>query len=71
MNTYDEGALNEAARLLKQKPRSLEELAVRFNKSKRTIKRWMVELRSRNMRVVRDGVATESPYMIIDGVHRE
>lgn len=65
MNSYDEDAMAEAVTLMASKPQTIGSLARRFGKSERTIKRWLAELRSRGIRVVRDGVDVDSPYMII------
>lgn len=65
MNAYDEDAMAEAVTLMASKPQAIGSLARRFGKSERTIKRWLAELRSRGIRVVRDGVDVDSPYMII------
>jgi transposase len=65
MNTYNEEALGEAVQLLHTKPHTIPELAERFKKSERTIKRWLQEMRDRGHRVVREGVAVESPYCIV------
>ena len=64
MNTYDENMLNEVVVLLKARPWTLRELSLRFEKAERTIKRWLIELRARGYRVVRDGVTVECPYYI-------
>jgi len=67
MNTYNEEALHEARLLLLAKPQSIRDLSLRFEKSERTIKRWLMELRERGDRVVRDGISVESPYFISNG----
>lgn len=66
MNVYNEKAMKEAIRMLQTKPYTALELAFRFGKTERTIKRWMNEMRERGHRVVRDGVDLESPYMIVE-----
>lgn len=67
MNTYNEEALAEAMKLLGSTPQTIPELATRFKKSERTIKRWLEEMRRRGLRVVRDGITVESPYFIVNG----
>ena len=66
MNTYDENQLEKTAQMIYDRPRTVGELAVVFGKSKRTIKRWLTEMRKRGFRVVREGVGVESPYTIVD-----
>jgi hypothetical protein len=68
MNTYDEDLLSEVASMLQIRPWSLRELSLRFEKSERTIKRWLIELRRRGFRVVRDGITVECPYYVAGAV---
>ena len=65
MNTYDETALTEAVTLLKSRGSTVPDMAKRFAKSERTIKRWLAELGRRGHRVVREGVAWNAPYTIV------
>lgn len=67
MNTYDEEALEETRVLLTVKPMTIRSLSRRFERSERTIKRWLNELRARGHRVVRDGIAVQCPYFIVTG----
>lgn len=66
MNTYNEKEMERAIALLKKKPRNVEQLAKKFNKSPKTIKRWLEEMRIRGHRVVREGVNVASPYCIVE-----
>ena len=66
MNTYDENAMGECIALLVEEPQTVPQLAARFERSERTIKRWMSEMRERGHRVVREGVDVDSPYVIVD-----
>lgn len=70
MNTYDEQALTELVKVLSTKPKSIRKLSLQFQRSERTIKRWIVELRARGHRIVKDGVATHDPYLILQPEYR-
>lgn len=67
MNVYNEAALREGIRLLMERPHTVEELAATFQRSPKTVKRWMTEYRKRGYRVVRDGVKVDSPWYISGG----
>lgn len=65
MNVYDEEKLQDMAELLLKNPQTIEQLTVRYNRSTRTIKRWIAEIRARGLRIVRDGAELNSPYFAI------
>ena len=61
----NERRLTHVIRLLQDAPHSIPMLALLYGVQHRTVRRWLEEIESRGIRIVREGTCPTSPYRIL------